>query len=177
VELKSKIRGSLFVATDNRSTIEHCKSAFGTERVFSFAKLPAEAGKPIHKTDDRTGAYETNSDAILDLLMLALSKELYLFKLMANPYGLSYSGFSVLAANLKKSGPLLRQLLSMPDGYSSGSTERIVTFYSSRGTPEQWIKESKNAVTWRKLARKAARFALKILDICSSKIRASAKCL
>jgi hypothetical protein len=91
VELKSKIRGSLFVATDNRSTIEHCKSAFGTERVFSFAKLPAEAGKPIHKTDDRTGAYETNSDAILDLLMLALSKELYLFKLMANPYGLSYS--------------------------------------------------------------------------------------
>ena len=164
-ELKSKVRGSVFVATDNRSTIAHCKSVFGPEHVFSFAKLPAEAGQPLHKTDDRTGAFESNSDAILDLLMLALSRELYLFRLLPNRNGVSYSGFSVLAANLQKSRPLLHQLLSIPDRYSSASAEGFVTFYNSRGTPEQRIKEGKNATKWTRFARRAARIASKALDI------------
>jgi hypothetical protein len=31
--------------------------------------------------------------------------------------------------------------------------ERVVMSYNHRGTPEQWIKEGKNAVTWTRLSR------------------------
>jgi len=30
--------------------------------------------------------------------------------------------------------------------------ERVVAFYSKRGTCEQWIKEGKNAIKWRRLS-------------------------
>ena len=160
-ELRSKICGPLFVATDDRNAIEHCQTLFGEERVFSFAKLPDDSDKPLHYVHYPAGTYEANSDAILDLLMLALSKQLYLFRLMPNRHRATYSGFSVLAVNLKASAPLLRQLLSKPQRYPSGSPGRVVTLYSGRGPAEQGTKESRSATMWTRFASRVARFTSK----------------
>ncbi|MEO8304708.1 MAG: hypothetical protein ABI724_11360 [Betaproteobacteria bacterium] len=111
---KGRIHGSVFVATDNRDTLAHCRSAFGAERVFSFAELPPEAGHPAHHLGGTIDAYRRNCDAIVDLFLLAYSKQLYVFKVMPNEFGVNYSGFSMLAVNLRKSGPLLRRLTSIP---------------------------------------------------------------
>ena len=111
--LSGKIDLSLpiFLGTDNRDTVAYFRSLFG-ERVHSFANLPAVAGSPAHHVDDLAQAYERNRDSILDLVMLALSSRLYLFELEPNRWNVQYSGFSVLAANLHNSKPLLAALIS-----------------------------------------------------------------
>lgn len=108
-------RGPLFVATDNRDTLEHCRLVFGADRVYSFAALPDLAGEPLHKkTQAGAQAWERNRDALLDLLMLALARKLHLCPISNSPYG-KYSGFSVLARNLHSARPLLREALSRSD--------------------------------------------------------------
>ena len=62
--------------------------------------------------DPIVGALDRNVDAILDLLLLALSENLYVFELKPNRLGAKYSGFSVLASNLKGSRPILERLIS-----------------------------------------------------------------
>ncbi len=109
--LKGKINGPVFVATDNRDTLAHCKCAFGEERVHSFARLPVVAGETLHHLSGYTDAYQRNVDAILDLLVLALAKDFYIFELMQNRLGHRVSGFSELAANLRRSAPVLRNLI------------------------------------------------------------------
>ena len=106
------IQGPIFVATDNRDVVADCKSAFGAGRVHSFATLPSEAGRPLHRMPDLGDVYVRNVDAILDLLLLALSENLYVFELKPNRLGAKYSGFSVLASNLKGSRPILERLIS-----------------------------------------------------------------
>ncbi len=102
----------IFLATDNRDTVAQFRSLFGAERIHTFASLPATAGVRIHNIDDPTQAHERNRDAILDLVMLALASQLYLFELEPNPYGARYSGFSVLAAHLHDAKPVLKSLIS-----------------------------------------------------------------
>jgi hypothetical protein len=102
----------IFLATDNRDTVAQFRSLFGAERIHAFASLPAAAGVRIHNIDDPAQAPERNRDAILDLVMLALAKQLYLFELEPNPYGARYSGFSVAAAHLHDTKPVLRRLIS-----------------------------------------------------------------
>ena len=109
---KSEIQGPVFIATDNRDTLAHCRSALGAERVYSFAALPPVAGQVLHRSGDRAGAYARNRDAILDLLMLALSKRLHLLELMPNEFGARLSGFSMLAANLKQLRAVLERLIA-----------------------------------------------------------------
>jgi len=36
--------------------------------------------------------------------------------------------------------------------YNGHKAERVITFYKERGTAEQWIKESKNAINWTRLS-------------------------
>ena len=102
----------IFLATDNRDTVAQFRSLFGAERIHAFASLPATAGVRIHNIDDPALAYERNRDAILDLVMLALASQLYLFELEPNTYGARYSGFSVLAAHLHDAKPVLKSLIS-----------------------------------------------------------------
>ncbi len=101
----------IFLATDNRDTVDKFRSLFGA-RIHAFASLPAAAGVRIHNIDDPARANERNRDAILDLAMLALASRLYLFELEPNAYGARYSGFSVLAAHLHDARPVLRSLIS-----------------------------------------------------------------
>jgi hypothetical protein len=113
--LARKLKGPIFIATDNRAVLADCRDVFGAERVHSFARLPEEAGQPAHAlTPDRVD-YESNADAILDLLMLAHARRIVRFKLDANKIRSIYSGYSRLAINLKRSPRILNGLLGRID--------------------------------------------------------------
>jgi hypothetical protein len=111
-KLKGKLSRHVFLATDNRDAVAFCRAVLGEDRVFSFAKLPDRAGVPLHHTrlDD---PYRRNVDAIVDLLMLSLSRKYYFFKIedAAN----RYSGFSRLAKNLKNNSTLRTKLIGNLD--------------------------------------------------------------
>ena len=113
--LAGEIAGPVFVASDNRQAVADCQAVFGRDRVFSFARLPGEAGRPPHKLDNAEGAYAANSDAILDLLTLALADRVYGFRLEANRWGTAYSGFSLLAIGLHDAPQVLRGLIGRRD--------------------------------------------------------------
>lgn len=101
----------LFVATDNRAVVDAFRDALGHERVFSFARLPDEVGVPTHRPGQSGAeARQQNTDALLDLLMLASARRLHVLPVTNNRFG-RYSGFSVLAHNLWSSKVMLRHLL------------------------------------------------------------------
>jgi hypothetical protein len=105
----------MFVATDDIGCLEFCKNSFQHIKIFSFSKLPQESGRPIHRLSERDDIYEINKDAILDLLMLTLSKNFILLELNQNRWGTKYSGFSRLAVELRNSKTILSGLLSRPE--------------------------------------------------------------
>jgi hypothetical protein len=113
--LAKDIAGPVFVATDNRNCLAYCQHVFGRERVYSFAKLPAVAGRPLHVANESVDAHEANRDAILDLLLLALSERCFALELETNAYGVRFSGFSMLAMQLQSARPLIGGLLSRAD--------------------------------------------------------------
>jgi hypothetical protein len=103
-EKAMEIVGPIFVATDSYATLMDCKdiiSVTGEHQVFSFADLPTH-GKPLHTPEGFNAGLSVNNnrDAILDLIMLAMSDRLYIQPLKAIT---SYSGFSILANNLHMS--------------------------------------------------------------------------
>lgn len=114
-DLAPKILDPVFVATDNRDAVEFCRTVFGEDRTFSFATLPVEPGKTLHHNDRIVDIHQRNTDSILDLLMLALSRVFIFFELMENNPGTRHSGFSVLAHLLKESPSTLGQLISRRD--------------------------------------------------------------
>ena len=120
--LNQTIQAPIFVATDNADTLRECKAVFGADRVYSFARrLSSTLGTPLHLNFVHgTEVTERNQDAILDLLMLALSSSLYIFQIKNCAYS-KYSGFSRLAHSLNNSKLLLRHILS-----SNLSIERVV---------------------------------------------------
>ena len=103
----------LFLATDNAEVLQQFRDVLGVDRVFSFSWLPPNAGEPLHKTvlgvEDR---FNRNRDAIVDLLMLALSRRLILVRLQDGP---GLSGFSQLANTLWSTKIALKHLLARDD--------------------------------------------------------------
>jgi hypothetical protein len=101
----------LFVASDNRQVIEDFRTAFGAQKIFSFAKLPERAGQIVHH--DRSAKrprFETNRDAILDLFTLAFGVSLFVCRTTNNKYG-ELSGFSSLAKHLHENKKKLQAFL------------------------------------------------------------------
>jgi len=115
LQVAKKVRGALFVATDNYESVEFCRSVFGNDRVFSFSDLPNEAGLPLHYFQGDINVYSRNRDALVDLLMLALSRKYFFFPLAYSARtGNSaprYSGFSMLAQELRQQPRILRKLI------------------------------------------------------------------
>ncbi len=114
--LKNSNIKRLFVATDNRSVLEDFKAALGQERVFSFADFLSTDGEPIHNLElssDET--YSRNRDAILDLVMLALSSQLFILNIEPNKLAMKVSGFSSLARSLWASKIILKHLIGRSD--------------------------------------------------------------
>jgi hypothetical protein len=104
----------VFVATDSAEALAYCRAAFGDDRVFSFAALP-ESGARLHHIADPAEAYARNLDAILDLLMLALASAYEMLQIEPNRFGARFSGYSVLAANLRNNPAVLARLLGVTD--------------------------------------------------------------
>jgi hypothetical protein len=105
---------NLFVATDDIACLQFCRNTFPGIRIVSFSKLPQDSGRPIHRLSDSDESYERNKDAILDLLMLALSNKFFFFGLNENRWGTKFSGFSLLAHDLHNSKKALSALISRP---------------------------------------------------------------
>jgi hypothetical protein len=114
-ELVQEITGPVFLATDNRGALEECRAVFGADRVHSFSRLPAEAGRPLHYSDEFHDRFEVNCDSILDLVMLGLAASYYAFELEENSFGSKHSGFSLLAANLNRAKPMIARLVGRSD--------------------------------------------------------------
>jgi hypothetical protein len=107
-----ELDGPVFVATDNRASLEACRQMLGPERTHSFAALPDEAaGAPLHMTRGLKDRARLNADAILDLIMLALSREFRAIELKPNAFGAKYSGYALLAARLQGARPILGRLI------------------------------------------------------------------
>jgi hypothetical protein len=105
----------VFIATDNRDTLEDCRKAFGTKQTFSFAEFPAIVGRPMHELEVGAAPYQRNLDTIVDLLMLSLSKHLVYFPVVPKPGGAKYSGYTSLALRLHTSKSLVHRLIGRDD--------------------------------------------------------------
>jgi hypothetical protein len=101
---KIKISSSdIFLASDNASTIELCKTTL-SQRVHAFSSIPrGNEGQNIH-IDLRTklNNEDLNIDSIVDLLLLAGGSELHI--------SLEKSGYSQLALSLHKDKEVLKNL-------------------------------------------------------------------
>jgi hypothetical protein len=102
----------LFVATDNQKVLDEFRAALPGKQIFSFAEELSNDGNPIHLRGRKVGnVYRRNCDAILDLLLLALSVGIVSADLLNGRRGLSKSGFTVLAMELLKQKRYLSELL------------------------------------------------------------------
>lgn len=121
-ELAQRLSGPIFVATDNRASLDDCRQAFGAARVISFANLSHPAGQPLHHLGPEADARERNLDAVVDLLMLALADSVHGFELEPNPVGAKVSGFTSLAIDLHEAPAVLRRLA--PQAFARPPLER-----------------------------------------------------
>jgi len=102
----------VFLATDNRKVLDEFRAALPGKQVFSFAEELSDDGSPIHLRGRKVGnVYRRNCDAILDLLLLALSVGLVSADLLNGRRGVLKSGFTVLATELFKQKRYLSELL------------------------------------------------------------------
>lgn len=100
----------LFVASDNVRVIADFRAGLPDTEVISFASLPDVGGRALHINPPPEEAETRNTDAILDVLTLALAKPL-LAAQTVNSFEHEYSGFTRLAAGLHQSPMILRSLL------------------------------------------------------------------
>lgn len=125
VRIAPYLTGPVFVATDSARALQAAKDILGRERVLSFSALPAGGEEPLHRLRDDQDTFSRNADAILDLLMLALARRLFAFKIVEKPENApDYSGFSRLSAALHRSGGLASRLLGAR-GALAGQLERL----------------------------------------------------
>jgi len=117
---------SLFVATDDIACLAFCRDLFRSINIVSFSKLPQETRRAIHRLSERDDIFERNRDAILDLLMLALSHKFIFFEINQNRWGAKYSGFSILALDLRNSMTVLNELISKTEIDTDGSGARLL---------------------------------------------------
>jgi hypothetical protein len=107
--------GKVFLATDNRRVLDDFAVALGADRVVSFAALPLQYDAPLHQLRlTPSDTYRRNLDAILDLLLLALSDTLSTVEL-SNAGHVKYSGFTMLARNLWSARIVLKYLIDSTD--------------------------------------------------------------
>ena len=109
-DLARRVDGPIFIATDNRETLEHCRQAFGAWRVFSFSDLDVPPGQPLHELRPGDPVRERNTDAIVDLVMLAMAERIHSFQLAPNSINTTISGFTELAIGLHEAPDVLRRL-------------------------------------------------------------------
>lgn len=118
----------VFIATDSLRCRQHCENVFGRHNVIYFSDLPKEE-LPIHYGSAFRSPFVQNSEAILDLLTLALSSEYYKIPIRSDDGIEKYSGFSNLAENLIRNSNILISLLGKTDSAVS-IVEKVTTWQS-----------------------------------------------
>lgn len=130
--LKPRVSLPLFVATDNAACRDHCIEVFGADNVRSFSNLPETCGVPLHKDGPHTSLAARNAEAILDLMTLALASRFFKIPLSQNVQKAEYSGFSLLAENLRNHDSLVASLLG-PSATSEGILRRAWSWRKAMG--------------------------------------------
>lgn len=104
--LRESLKGrSVVVCTDSFEVLKACKELLTDSAVYSLGNPPNTSQK-IHDNPGVTNP-TTNTNALVDLLTLALAKKIYL----PSGEGVYPSGFSILATDLSNRDDLKRQLL------------------------------------------------------------------
>lgn len=101
----------LFVASDNAQVVRDFVAGLPETRVVSFSSLPDNGGLALHIGMPREAAEQRNTDAILDVLTLALAKPLLRVRTQ-NAVNANYSGYTRLAALLNENPRVLHGLFS-----------------------------------------------------------------
>ena len=102
----------VFLATDNQGVLDEFRSSLPGKQIFSFSEDLSVDGKPIHHRSPAKGnVFRRNCDAVLDLLLLALSVGVVSADITNSPYGIKKSGFTVLATELANQKRYLSELL------------------------------------------------------------------
>jgi hypothetical protein len=102
----------VFVATDNHEVLEAFRTSLPNKEIHSFTEELSVDGKPLHLNRPKTvTVFRRNSDAILDLLVLALSARIVSSNILNGRRGFTKSGFAVLAEDLAKHKRILSELL------------------------------------------------------------------
>jgi hypothetical protein len=102
----------LFLATDSSLVLDDFYSANFKGEIFNFTRILSTDGKPIHTSVDNKNVYDRNIDCILDVLLLALSKDLHILPIKKIKFSLSYSGYSRLAKNLSDHKDILKSFIN-----------------------------------------------------------------
>jgi hypothetical protein len=120
-KIKTHQPAKLLLATDSQAVLDEFRDTLKNTNVLNFSHKLSRDETPTHivsGSDAPSETYLRNQDAILDLLMLALSKHLLVAPL-AGRRGVSvapkHSGFSVLAKGLQDAKVILRQLVGPLD--------------------------------------------------------------
>lgn len=104
--LREALKGrSVVVCTDSFAVLKACKEQLTDSAVYSLGH-PPQTSQKIHDNPGVTTP-TTNTNALVDLLTLALAKKIY----FPSGQGVYPSGFSILAADLSNRDDLKRQLL------------------------------------------------------------------
>jgi hypothetical protein len=95
---------ALFVATDNRSSLELFKEKYGSN-IFNFTDITDNGGRPQHEGNIRNKeeSRKYNIDTFVDILLLASANEYY--------HSSKESGFSLAIAELRNEESILKRLL------------------------------------------------------------------
>ena len=102
----------VFLATDNQKVLEEFRVALPGKQIYSFAEELSVDGSPLHLRKPTKGnVFRRNCDAILDLLLLALSVGIVSADIANGRSGHTKSGFTVLAIELAKQKRYLSELL------------------------------------------------------------------
>ena len=123
-----RVDGPLFLASDCGEAVERVRAALGPQRVFSFSELPPP-GQTLHDLPASADVFRRNSDAILDLVMLGLSRRLYAFALEPNANRATYSGFTLLADLLHHALSVLAGLIDRRDPPLPQMLEALAQLY------------------------------------------------
>ncbi|PPC88318.1 MAG: hypothetical protein CTY31_03850 [Hyphomicrobium sp.] len=97
-EIKDRVRDkTVVVCSDDVSCIAYARNFFTESSIMTVSEIPDTNGKTLHH-NKKLNRYQTNLDALTDLIALSLSTELY----FANVDKGFPSGYSRLANNLNR---------------------------------------------------------------------------
>ncbi|MEP2943055.1 MAG: hypothetical protein ABJL18_07920 [Hyphomicrobiales bacterium] len=106
-DIAPKVKGkNLLICSDDHACIEYAKKYFVDSRIMITSTIPDTDGKPLH-SNKNLDRYQTNLDALVDLVALSLSDELHVCSHVKG----ELSGYSMLAMNLNTQKELVWELL------------------------------------------------------------------